>query len=284
MKGLDWCQVASNIAFDDDIEHVSDAAFRTFVELIAISAFRLSDGRVTRRDAQKQCNTRRFACAVEELVVSGHLTIDGDDLIVRCYAKYNPTREVIENKRTRNREAVSDYRSMSKRQVIQQSKSKSDSKSKKHTGASVFDAFWEKYPRKQDRGHAEKAWDKAVKIASPDEILAGLDAQLSRLEKMERRYVPLGATWLNGKRWTDEVYEAMDEDESRGRRDRVNRAAESFAWAKRFADNPERRAEYIFEASDRCVSLGEMKGAALQAGIVLDDSEWQEVERRRGQA
>ena len=69
----------------------------------------------------------------------------------------------------------------------------------------AFADFWKLYPKKQDKGHAEKAWRVACKEAPPGEIIAGLRAQLPELKTREAKYIPLAATWLNGKRWADEL-------------------------------------------------------------------------------
>lgn len=68
-----------------------------------------------------------------------------------------------------------------------------------------FSDFWTLYPRKQSKGHAEKAWVTATKSVDASLIVAGLERQLPTLKAEERRYIPLPATWLNGKRWEDEV-------------------------------------------------------------------------------
>jgi hypothetical protein len=68
--------------------------------------------------------------------------------------------------------------------------------------AREFEEFWKLYPRRQDRGHAETAFAKAIKKTPPDEILAGLKRyQFSD----DPKFIPLAATWLNGARWTDEA-------------------------------------------------------------------------------
>lgn len=64
-----------------------------------------------------------------------------------------------------------------------------------------FDAFWKLYPRKQDKGHAKKAYAAAIKRASPDAILAGL--QQAKFSD-DPKFIPLATTWLNGERWGDE--------------------------------------------------------------------------------
>ena len=61
-----------------------------------------------------------------------------------------------------------------------------------------FSAFWAAYPRKDDKGHARKAWAAAVKRAQPPVILAGLTAYRF---SPDIQYIPLPATWLNGERW-----------------------------------------------------------------------------------
>lgn len=65
-----------------------------------------------------------------------------------------------------------------------------------------FETFWQAYPRRDDRGHAERAWRIARKSVSAAEIMAGLAAYRF---KPEREYQPLASTWLTGRRWADEV-------------------------------------------------------------------------------
>lgn len=61
-----------------------------------------------------------------------------------------------------------------------------------------FVAFWDGYPRKDDKGHARKAWLKARRTTSAAAILAGLHGYPF---SESPRFVPLPATWLNGERW-----------------------------------------------------------------------------------
>lgn len=67
-----------------------------------------------------------------------------------------------------------------------------------------FPEFWMAYPKKVSKGHAEKAWAKAVKTTDPDVILAALAAQGPLVGARDKQYIPNPATWLNGERWTDE--------------------------------------------------------------------------------
>ena len=110
MKGLDWIAVASNIAFDDDLEHVSDAAFRTYIELLAVSAFRLSDGRVGQRDAQKLCNTRYLSRSLAELSNAGYVILESEDIVIPNYCKWQRTRAEVESERAKNTERGQRFR------------------------------------------------------------------------------------------------------------------------------------------------------------------------------
>ena len=73
-----------------------------------------------------------------------------------------------------------------------------------------FDSFWKEYPKKVSKVAAIKAWKKL----KPDGILYG--TIMSALEKRKLsdewqrdggQYIPHPATWLNGRRWEDEVPE-----------------------------------------------------------------------------
>ena len=68
-----------------------------------------------------------------------------------------------------------------------------------------FDEFWFAYPRKVDKGHAEKAWAKAVREgASPEDIVHGCCLYAKVRDGQDPKFTAYPATWLNGKRWTDE--------------------------------------------------------------------------------
>lgn len=69
-----------------------------------------------------------------------------------------------------------------------------------------FPEFWSHYPKKKDRGHANKAWRTAVKKVDPQEIIDGLIGQLPVLTACDPQFIPYGATWLNGERWADEAH------------------------------------------------------------------------------
>lgn len=79
-----------------------------------------------------------------------------------------------------------------------------------------FDGFWRAYPRKVGKAKARTAYRSARKVASMDEIAAGLRAQLPDLRRREVHLVPHPTTWLNQRRWEDDPTHAA-QPSGRGR-------------------------------------------------------------------
>lgn len=72
-----------------------------------------------------------------------------------------------------------------------------------------FDQFWAEYPKKKCKADARKAFAKVMKSKQVDYeiMMAELRKQKQTRDwlKEDGQYVPNAATWLNGKRWEDEV-------------------------------------------------------------------------------
>lgn len=66
--------------------------------------------------------------------------------------------------------------------------------------ASQFDEFWLAYPRKKNKGQAQKAWKKIAANLVPM-ILSDLR---SRTWPPDPQYIPYPSTYLNAKGWEDE--------------------------------------------------------------------------------
>jgi hypothetical protein len=65
--------------------------------------------------------------------------------------------------------------------------------------------FYARYPKKVKVRDAQRAWARAVKTATPAEILAGLERQLPDLEAKEWRFRLHPASWLGAESWLDEA-------------------------------------------------------------------------------
>lgn len=76
-----------------------------------------------------------------------------------------------------------------------------------------FDSFWKEYPNRVAKQDAVKAWKK---LKVDPELLEKIMTGLSRWKASDEwsrdggRYIPHPASWLNGKRWEDEVKPKAD--------------------------------------------------------------------------
>ena len=66
-----------------------------------------------------------------------------------------------------------------------------------------FDAFWNIYPRKVGKQDAQKSYERALRLATPEEILQGATRFASDPNRVPT-FTPHPATWLNQGRWSDE--------------------------------------------------------------------------------
>ena len=81
-------------------------------------------------------------------------------------------------------------------------------RSKREPDWDLFERFWKAYPRKQDKERARRAWRKV----NPDLALCRImSAALERDKQSEQwqenggKYIPHPSSWLNNRRWEDEV-------------------------------------------------------------------------------
>lgn len=92
-------------------------------------------------------------------------------------------------------------------------------KSSKHDvssyNISLFDKFWNAYPKKVSKGNAEKWF---VKNRPSEELVNEMIEKLNILKKTDQwtkdngQYIPYPSTWLNAKGWEDEVEEEQKEE------------------------------------------------------------------------
>jgi hypothetical protein len=78
------------------------------------------------------------------------------------------------------------------------------------TGSSEFDIFWESYPRKVGKTKAQRVWGRLSRV----DRLAALQAlpehvTMWRIKQVTADYIPHPTSWLNARRWEDELISAQ---------------------------------------------------------------------------
>lgn len=112
-------------------------------------------------------------------------------------------------KRSVNREVStgSNKRSTNVQRKVNPSSSSSDEDvcvSNSESQVCQFEEFWSTCPRRTAKGNARKAWSKAIKAATPDQIIDGMKIYAKQMVGTEPQYIAHPATWLNGERWLDD--------------------------------------------------------------------------------
>ncbi|BDM23643.1 pyocin large subunit-like protein [Pseudomonas sp. LRP2-20] len=98
----------------------------------------------------------------------------------------------------------------------------------------LFARFWKLYPRKVGKANAEKAWGKLKVDAELFERMASaLAAWAVSPDWMKDggQFIPHPATWLNGKRWDDELPQAGNVHQFPPRRQRNGPDFDDTSWA-----------------------------------------------------
>jgi len=86
----------------------------------------------------------------------------------------------------------------------------------------AFKQFWSEYPRKKDKGHARRAFEKALEKTDLETILDGVRLYKTAEAHNDIEFIAYPATWLNGERWEDEhTVEPVRETPGPGRREWV---------------------------------------------------------------
>ena len=78
-----------------------------------------------------------------------------------------------------------------------------DKEEDKDTDTEAFDRFWSVYPRKAGKQDAQRSFERALKVATLDEILAGAQKYADDPNRVAQ-FTAHPSTWLNQGRWSDE--------------------------------------------------------------------------------
>lgn len=143
------------------------------------------------RKAQAEYRERKKEKALSNRYDNENITIDGySDITIASKEKKRKEKKRVEKNN------------------IYTPSSASEKKDDKQELEVAFEVFWSHYPKKNDKQNARKAFLKL----NPDSSLLkkmtdAVDKQKTSSQWKEDggRYIPYGATWLNGRRWEDEV-------------------------------------------------------------------------------
>ena len=175
--------------------------------------------------AETSLSVRQVRTALDHLILTGELTSEAcPKYRIITVVKYNDYQDIdrqIDSQMTGNRQASDSQMTGNRQQYNNNNNNNKGTMKQGNTPtespdtvpAEMFDLFWKEYPNKVAKQDALKAWKK---LKMNPEMLGAILNGLSRWKASDEwtrdggRYIPHPATWLNGKRWEDEVKPKTD--------------------------------------------------------------------------
>ena len=217
---------------------LSDKAFRQLIEAWCYCSRNLNDGQLTNAQFLKLFSAK----SRKELLTVGFVKPSSFGYEMHDYLEHQQSAEDVENRR--NKRAMAGSKGgkakanglASAKQMPQQTPSKpvadtdtdtdTDTREAKASLSKTAEDFMDwylEYPRKASRAVAEKAYIKARKTATAEQLLEGARRYAADPNR-EQEFTKLPATWLNAGSWDDEPLPARGASFTASRPDHSSRA------------------------------------------------------------
>lgn len=85
-----------------------------------------------------------------------------------------------------------------------------------------FEQFWAAYPRRIGKGAARRSFERALRLATFEDIMTGLNRQSQYYASKEAQFIPHPTTWLNQERWSDDPQPIANQNQRRTIADAAN--------------------------------------------------------------
>ena len=225
---MSWAKIDDRFLMNPKVMSAGLEGRALYLAGILYCAGELTDGKIPAGAVRKLAalSDVEDAAAATERLISLNLWEPADDggYLIHDYLEYNPAGEKVRSERSAAKERMSRHRSPEVlANNVRSSSSPSPSPSlsnpkecvKKHTpesepvrvrcSQSDFEEFWQAFPNKKAKDDAWKAWQKL----SPDSALRATlllaIVKAKDCDQWQRNIIPHPATWLNGRRWCDEL-------------------------------------------------------------------------------
>ena len=194
---MTWIKLDDSLPNNPKILPLSDGAFRLYIEGLCYANQYLTDGYLANAVLIRldQGNNR------DELVWAKLWIESEDGICINDYTEHQSSKADVEAKKEQVRERVTRYRTKSNADVTL---SETEYRNRiQNTDTEAFDRFWSVYPRKAGKQDAQRSFERALKVATLDEILAGAQKYADDPNRVPQ-FTAHPSTWLNQGRWSDE--------------------------------------------------------------------------------
>lgn len=219
-EDIKWIKLSTGILDDEKIvaiEGLEDGPCLCWmwIKLLALAGRQNCDGRISLTEEIPFTNAQlasRFRMTVGTIQHGlnvfqeyGMIEIINEMIYTSNWARYQD-QESLDLIRKKSRDRVKNYRDR-KRQEENAMAEHPPEKEKTSATERRFARFWDAYPKKVGKGAAEKSFAKFKPDDSlTDTMIQAIEAQ-KRTRQWKEGYIPNPATWLNQRRWEDEIEE-----------------------------------------------------------------------------
>ena len=218
---IKWVKLAVNWYKSDDIQLIrglpdGDSIALMFVMLLAMAGDRNEGGYIpySEEDLAALLDLPLNTVRIGMKAMESHRMIDFDDGLfhITNWDKYQSV-DGMERIKEQNRERVARFREKKKQEALAAASTAPALPEPKETKQSAmdrrFERFWKAYPKKVGKGDAEKKFAKY----KPDDQLTETMLKAIEAQKHSRQwkegYIPNPSTWLNQRRWEDELEDQL---------------------------------------------------------------------------
>ena len=211
---MTWIKLDDSLPNNPKILPLSDGAFRLYIEGLCYANQYLTDGYLANAVLIRldQGNNRN------ELVWAKLWIESEDGICINDYTEHQSSKADVEAKKEQVRDRVTRYRTKSNA-VGNADVTLSETEYRnriQNTDTEAFDRFWSVYPRKAGKQDAQRSFERALKVATLDEILAGAQKYADDPNRVAQ-FTAHPSTWLNQGRWSDDpLPRRTNEDARRG--------------------------------------------------------------------
>jgi len=211
---MTWIKLDDSLPNNPKILPLSDGAFRLYIEGLCYANQYLTDGYLA-----NAVLIRLDQGGNRDELVWAKLWIESEDgICINDYTEHQSSKADVEAKKEQVRDRVQRFRSKSNA-VGNADVTLSETEYRnriQNTDTEAFDRFWSVYPRKAGKQDAQRSFERALKVATLDEILAGAQKYANDPNRVAQ-FTAHPSTWLNQGRWSDEpLPRRTNEDARRG--------------------------------------------------------------------
>jgi hypothetical protein len=221
---MTWVKIDDCFPDHPKIKGLKDDEFRLYITALCYSSRYLTDGVIPLNIVRTFIESRSKVRRISALVEANLWKIEAENVIILSYSEYQFTKDRIQTERENSKKRIDRFRSRRENNgnvtPLQTEKQHrpipipipipiKDIKIYQSPSEIDFNSFWEVYPRRQGKGHAKSAWEKAVKKVAP-EIIIESAKKFALDPNRDEQFTPHPSTWLNQERWGDEALPAKN--------------------------------------------------------------------------